>query len=263
VRAYWAIFSARFRTLLQYRAAAVAGVGTQLFWGLIRVMIFSAFSASSTATQPMTYPEVVTYIWLGQAMLLLILFRADGEVMALIRSGSVVYELARPVDLYWLWFCRAIAARTAPVLLRMGPVILVAALFFRLRAPASPLTGGLWLVSTISAVLLSAAIGTLLTTSMLWTVTGQGVNMLASSLMWFLSGIVVPLPLFPDWLQPALKVLPFRGLMDTPFRIYMGHIPPEQAVFAIAHQLAWTAAFIVLGRIVLRAGTRRLVVQGG
>lgn len=40
---YLAILSARFRTLLQYRAAAAAGFGTQLFWGLIRMMIFEAF----------------------------------------------------------------------------------------------------------------------------------------------------------------------------------------------------------------------------
>ncbi len=52
--AYCAILSARFRMLLQYRAAAFAGFVTQLFWGLIRVMIFSAFYRSSNAPQPMT-----------------------------------------------------------------------------------------------------------------------------------------------------------------------------------------------------------------
>ena len=36
MRPYWAVLSARFRMLLQYRAAALAGLGTQVFWGLIR-----------------------------------------------------------------------------------------------------------------------------------------------------------------------------------------------------------------------------------
>ena len=35
MRAYAAIFGARFRVLLAYRAAAAAGLTTQLFWGLI------------------------------------------------------------------------------------------------------------------------------------------------------------------------------------------------------------------------------------
>lgn len=51
---YWATLSARFRTLLQYRAAALAGMGTQLFWGLVRVMIFEAFFRSTIAEQPMS-----------------------------------------------------------------------------------------------------------------------------------------------------------------------------------------------------------------
>ena len=37
--AYAAVFAARFRVLLQYRAAALAGLGTQVFWGLVRVAI--------------------------------------------------------------------------------------------------------------------------------------------------------------------------------------------------------------------------------
>ena len=36
MKPYWANFSARFRLLLQYRAAALAVLATQLFWGLIR-----------------------------------------------------------------------------------------------------------------------------------------------------------------------------------------------------------------------------------
>ena len=59
---YAAILSARFRTLLQYRTAAIAGLGTQLFWGLIRVMIFEAFYRSSNAPQPMALRDVVTYL---------------------------------------------------------------------------------------------------------------------------------------------------------------------------------------------------------
>ena len=74
MRPYASLLSARARMLLQYRAAAWAGTGTRLFWGIIRLMIFEAFYRSSTAEQPISLPEVVTYIWLGQAFLTLIPF---------------------------------------------------------------------------------------------------------------------------------------------------------------------------------------------
>ena len=34
----------------------------------VRTMIFAGFYRATTAPQPMTYPEVVNYIWLGQKM---------------------------------------------------------------------------------------------------------------------------------------------------------------------------------------------------
>ena len=50
---YLALLSARYRMLLQYRAAAMAGAATQLFWGFIRIMILLAFYRSSSAEPPM------------------------------------------------------------------------------------------------------------------------------------------------------------------------------------------------------------------
>ena len=96
---YWAVLSAQFRSLLQYRAAALAGLGTQVFWGLIRVMIFQAFFRSTTVEQPMELGDVLTYVWLGQAFLALLPWQ-DNALRSLIRTGGVGYELLRPVDLY-------------------------------------------------------------------------------------------------------------------------------------------------------------------
>ena len=104
---YLAILSSRFRTLLQYRAAAIAGIGTQLFFGLVRMMIYDGFYSSSTTTQPMTHDQVLTYIWLGQALLLLTLLAVDRDVADMIRTGNVVYEMIRPLDLYSYWYARA------------------------------------------------------------------------------------------------------------------------------------------------------------
>jgi hypothetical protein len=49
VRPYLAIVGARARVLLQYRAAALAGVATQCFWGLIKIMILTAFYGMASA----------------------------------------------------------------------------------------------------------------------------------------------------------------------------------------------------------------------
>lgn len=263
MRPYVAVLSARLRMLLQYRAAAVAGMSTQIFWGWIRVMIFGAFYASTVDPQPMSYAEVVDYVWLGQALLMLIPIWVDQDIRGLVRQGTVAYELVRPLDLYAYWYARSVASRLAPALLRAVPIIALALLFFDLRPPASAAAASAWVATTLGALLLASAINALLGITLLWTVAGEGVSHLASAIVFLLSGIIVPLPLYPDWIRTALEYTPFAGLLDLPFRLYCGHLPADEVWRVLALQLGWTLVLVLLGRLLLRVGTRRLVVQGG
>ena len=262
MRAWLAILSARLRTLLQYRAAAIAGFMTQLFWGVIRMLVFIAFFESTSAPQPMNLDQVIAYIWLGQAFLLLSMLNIDGELQRMIHQGDVAYEMLRPVNLYGLWFARMLAGRIAPIMLRAGPLLLIATLAGWLHWP----TGGRllgWMACLVAAALLSSAISCLMTISMFWTLSGLGISRLIAAAAYMLSGLIVPLPFFPDSWQPVLNVLPFRGLGDVPYRLFSGDLPAEQAPALLAHQLAWTVGLMLLGSWLLSRAQRRLVVQGG
>ena len=99
--------------------------------------------------------------------------------------------------------------------------------------------------------------------SLLWTISGEGFNRLMLGVVPVFSGLVIPLPLFPDWLQPLLFWQPFRGLADVPYRIYSGHIPASDALQELAMQVAWTVLIVAFGMWLLRVASRRLVIQGG
>ena len=66
MNAYNAILSTQFRTLLQYRAAAVAGIVTQIFFGFVIVQVYEAFYASTTDVMPISLREVIIYTWLDR-----------------------------------------------------------------------------------------------------------------------------------------------------------------------------------------------------
>src|SRR5476649_1146047 len=60
-RPYVAVFAGRLQLTLQYRAAALAGFATQLWFGVIRVLIFVAFYAGGAAHAPMSLANAITY----------------------------------------------------------------------------------------------------------------------------------------------------------------------------------------------------------
>jgi ABC-2 type transport system permease protein len=271
MKAYWSIVTTRFRVLLQYRGAAVAGVFTQAFFGLVRLMILEAFYRAGTSTPSLRFDQAVGYVWLGQGMLAFFPWNTDREVKDLVRSGAVAYELCRPLDLYNLWFSRALALRTAPVLLRMVPMLIFAGVLlpvlglgsWRLQPPPSFAAGAMWLATVAGALLLSCALTNLMNISLLWTISELGVTRLLATGTTLFGGLIIPLPLFPDWAQPLLWAMPFAGTMDLPGRVFTGHIAAANAGWVLLHQLLWSAALVVLGRWLLARRTRRLVVQGG
>jgi viologen exporter family transport system permease protein len=271
MRPYLHIASTRFRTLLQYRGAALGGLFTQTFFGLTRIMILAAFYGAAVAPPGLPFADAVTYVWLGQAVLLLFPWSLDPEVRDSVRTGHVVYELCRPIDLHGAWLARALAGRTAPVLLRAVPMFAVAGLLvpalgfdsWRLPLPAGPLAGALWLASVAGAVLLSASLTVLIQISLFWTISGQGVPVLIGTFASILGGLIVPIAIFPDSLQPVLRALPFAGLLDHPARLYSGALGIADAPWVLAHQLGWSAICIASGRALLGHALRRVTLQGG
>jgi ABC-2 type transport system permease protein len=271
LRPFLAVIGARYRMLLQYRAAAFAGFGTQLFWGAIKLMVLAAFYAVASAEPPMSMTQIVAYVWLGQALFALLPWNVDPEIAEKMRTGSVAYELLRPLDLYAFWFARTLAFKTASATLRMIPMVLTCVFVlpllglgaWALPPPASQASFLMFLMAIGATVLLTTAITMILHLALFWTLSGRGFNAIMYGLVGFFSGLIVPLPLLPEWLQGVLYWQPFRGLADVPFRIYSGSIPAAEAGFEILLQLGWTAVMVGLGYAVYWYARGRLVVQGG
>jgi len=93
--------------------------------------------------------------------------------------------------------------------------------------------------------------------------TAETAGGLVTGVVFVFSGIIVPLPFLPSWLQRASSLMPFRGLIDTPLRIYLGQLHGSEAFTALALQGVWLIVLIVIGRVVMSRGLRRLVAQGG
>jgi ABC-2 type transport system permease protein len=270
-RPYLSVFAGRFQLTLQYRTAALAGFITQLWFGVIRILIFAAFYAGGAAKAPMSLAHAIDYTWLGQAFLTFLPWGVDLDVADMVRTGAVAYERVRPVDTYSWWYARALARTLARVAPRAALMIVFAAALmplagfgaWGLRPPPSWTAAGFFAVSVVGLALLSASVILLINALMVRVMMDGGVNALAGPIVNFFSGIVLPLAFFPDAVRPWLRALPFAGLMDLPFSIYFGALAGWSAVSAIALQFGWTIALVLFGRRLLERAMDRLQVQGG
>jgi ABC-2 type transport system permease protein len=270
-RPYFAAFRARFQLMLQYRAAALAGFATQLWWGGIRIMVFAAFYGANAAAAPISLADAVTYVWLGQALLALMPWLADPEIGHAVRTGGVGYDRLRPLDAYGYWYARTLGWMLARVLPRALLMLLAAGIVLPLagleewawRPPSGLVAALLFMPALALMTMLAAAIVTLANIIVAATLNERGVNAVLAPTVIVLSGSLLPLNFYPESVQPLLHLQPFAGLVDIPFRIYFANLAGEAALHSLALQAAWTLVLIGLGRVAMERVMRRLEMQGG
>ena len=271
MRAYLASFQSRFQLMLQYRAAAIAGFGTQAWFGLVRVLILAAFYRASTHAQPINLGQAIDYVWLGQALLALLPWVGDPDITAGVRSGNIAYDRLRPIDTYFYWYVRAAGWMVARVLPRAALMValvgvlapLVGLGFWGLKPPASVEAALLFSVSLVLIVFLSSAVVNIINITVVAAMTDRGPALLASAIVTFFSGNIIPLPLMPAAWRELMLFQPFAGLIDIPSRIYFGALRGSEALIGLSAQVFWTIVLIALGRWAMGGAMSRLQAQGG
>ena len=266
MKGYFSIFKMHFILELQYRAYAYSGILYQIFMGLISLMVYVAFYQGG-GELPMNFSQLATYIWLGQAFSLLVnLMFQDWDLALMVRDGAVAYELVRPYNLYFFWFLRLMAGRISALTLRLFPVLFVAILLpepYGLSAPQSLLSLILGILCLLLAFVLATALSMVVYIMLFRVFAAQGPFTILAAVSGFFSGALIPLPLMPDFMQRITALLPFRYLADFPFRVYMGMIPQNQALFGILIQAGWILLLMVPGFFLFQIASRKVSIQGG
>lgn len=267
MKAYITYFKLKFISSLQYRSAAWAGIATQFFFGFVYVMVYIAFYESGGENIPMELSQLISYLWLNQALLALVnQFSKDQELFKLIRDGGVSYELVRPKNLYFMWYFKILAQRLADVTLRFFPLIFITAILpfpFHLGGPASLLHFLSFLMSLTLGTLLVVALSVFYPIITLITMNEKGIVNLLMTIASILSGVSIPIPFFPKFLQIISSFLPFQYISDLPFRLYVGNISLADGVFGMCIQFIWIIIFIILGNIIMKYNLKKIIVQGG
>ena len=96
-----------------------------------------------------------------------------------------------------------------------------------------------------------------------WSPDARGIGRLAFGLSWFASGFLMPLRFFPDWFTRVCRWTPFPSMVNTLIEVYLGVLEGPALLGALLAQVAWFISLTIACKLVLRAGVRHLVIQGG
>ncbi len=265
MKKYLSFFKMRLLAGLQYRTAALAGMSTQLVWGTMEILLYRAFYRENPAAFPMGMEALASYIWLQQAFLTFFaLWQWEPELIASVRTGTVAYDLTRPMGLYGMWMARSLGRRLSRGLLRCWPIALVGALLpapYGLRFHGGNL--GLFLLSSLAMLVLVCAYVLIVYAVSFYFTDANGFQVFSDAAADLLGGAIVPIPFLPEPLRTVASLSPFGSMQNVPLRIFGGDLTGTAAWKAVGLQLFWCVTLVSLGEILVRGGIRRTVIAGG
>lgn len=259
-----AVARAGFRRFATYRAATAAGAFTNTVFGLVRASILaSAVTGAAAPIDGYTAADVMTFAWLGQALIAPIYMFQWNELALRIRTGDIAVDLARPLDLQARWLAEDLGRALYSALARAPAPLLVGALTVGLAMPSALAPYLLGATSLVLAVIISFGCRFLVSLTAFWLVEVRGVIGTYVAVSNVLCGLLVPVAWFPPWLDLLARATPFPSMLQAPIDVLTGRSAGTQALGVLAVQGLWVAVLLLAGRLVLRRATRKLVVQGG
>ena len=261
---WWRLVAAGFRRQSSYRLAMVAGLATNVVFGFIRAAIlFAAVDSAGGTLAGYDKGTVSAYVWISQGLLGAVQLNGSADIGDRVRTGDVAVDFTRPVDLQ-TWHLAEDLGRAAYTFIPRGlPSVLVGALTVGITMPTEAQPYLLGLVSVALGVAISFYCRYAVNVLGFWLLDTRGVRTFYMIVCGFLSGLYVPVALFPDWLHTLAMATPFPSILQAPVDVLSGHVTGADLWRTLGLQLVWVAVTCLAGRVLTSAGRTKLVVQGG
>ena len=259
------IYAARtaMETMMAYRFQVWTYTIMQCLMMIAVGFFWRAAYGGAEISNGVTDETMITYTVISNIVSTLYYMGVEDRVTDAEKSGSIATDLIKPVNLFGLYFAQDMGCILYNLVFGAVPLFIVSLLVFGLPAPASGAHLCLFLVSfalgyginwTFSAVFSLIAF-TAIDLGPVFSIKYHFVNML--------SGAVIPLWFFPEWLQRALYFLPFVYMYQEPLSMYIGKYDLSECLLKLGVQAIWLAALTGVFMFAQKRAERRVLVQGG
>jgi ABC-2 type transport system permease protein len=178
-----------------------------------------------------------------------------------IREGELSGQLLRPLHPIHYDIAQ-FAGGKLPWVLFYLPIAALLTLVFDPTFDVRPLEVVVFVVAIWGAYLIRTFNQSALGLITFWTTRVGALFQLYIALELLLSGRLVPLTLFPEWVQTVAWFLPFRWTFYFPIQALVGELSSAELLGGLAMQVLWTVVGIGLFSLVWRFAIRRYTAVG-
>jgi ABC-2 type transport system permease protein len=258
---YWAIFKAQLLNNVAYMGNFLAGSGMIVLFMFIFAQLWrAAYSATGGGEiAGLSYHDVLWYLLLAE-VIELSKPRLAQNIAQTVRDGSIAYQLTKPYN-FLVYQC-SVALGDSALKVLINALIGGAVVWTMVGPPPDPRWWPLVLVLVLGGWLIYFCFSALIGLAAFITEEVRAFEWIYQKLIFILGGFLLPLDLYPTWLQPIAKATPFAAAIYGPARFF---VDPSWARFgqAVSGQALWLAVLLGVLAFFYQQSTQRLAINGG
>ena len=268
LRIYLPFASNELKRQMAYKGAFYLFIFISLFGSFIQYFLWMAIygSAENAVLGGLTKEEMVVYIFMVYVTSSMVMISISDWVSDDVVKGSVAMNLIKPIDYRMSLISRALGQVVFRFLVP-GVFIWIGLEIYKVTvlglAAVTVSRVLLYLLSCVMSFLIYVLFDFCFGMLAFFTTYIFGLQMIKQALMSFLTGQLIPISFFPEAVQRVFDYLPFSSMVYTPVMIYLGKYTGDTLAFMLIRQAVWVVLLYVLGSLIWRQVTKRLVILGG
>lgn len=253
-----------FVNILAFRLRYYTGIVTYLINVTVYYFIWKALYATDPDfAQGFTFQEMVTYVSVGWIIRSVYFNTVDQHMSADVMEGKIALSLLKPVSIQTMYLGRALGEAVFRLVMLTTPAAVVISLIFPVFGPESPAHLAFFLVSLVCSVFITCGLNFIVGCCAVRMKSILGLLRAKFFVQELLSGLLVPMTMFPATAQTILAYLPFQHIAYTPLRIYLGKLEGWEILQVIAVQVFWIVVLLAFGARFWNVMARKVTIHGG
>ena len=230
-------------------------IATAFFW---KALFKNAESMGGVSVDTM-----LTYTVISSMISVVLITNVEWRITESVQTGAIAIDLMRPVNIFGVFFAENLGSVTALFFQNLLPIFIIGSLFIKLPAPRSALELMLFLISLVLAFFINWYLSVIFGMFSFKVIEMSALIQVKKHLVRLLSGSMIPLWFFPNWLRSVLEILPFPYIYQLPLSIYVGHYTSESLVRGLIIQILWVMVLFLIETRLEKQAIKHVMVQGG
>lgn len=262
-KAYLYVYKTQLQKTLAYRFDVYGNIVMQCIIMFATAFFWNALYREADTVQGVGVDSMLTYTVVSSMMSVLLMTNVERRVMKSVEKGTVATDMLKPIALFGIYFFEDLGTISALFFQNLLPIFIIGSLFIQLPMPVSVPSFCLFLLSLLMAFLLNWLMAACFS---MWAFTAINMDpmiQVKKHLLRLLSGSIIPMWFFPEWLARILNLLPFVYIYQLPLDIFIGKYDASVIYPRLGIQLGWICILLLFFSILQSRVTKKVLVQGG